>query len=587
MGCSFLSDYLIKPSDDELLVDPKVMQHVEGCSICQSQLETIAISESPWLNEVRMTLRRDGLPEPLTESSVSAMEKNGCKVVPSPDGIDVESIPLDYLDDPIHPELIGRLGRYDIEAVLGSGGMGVVFRARDTDLQRVVAIKVLAKHLAHYASARLRFAREAQAAAAIIHPNVISIFDVHSEHNPPYLVMKFVSGPSLQARIDRDGPLTVLESLRIAHQVAAGLAAAHAQGLVHRDIKPANILLEERTDRVHLSDFGLARTADDASITRTGYIAGTPHYMSPEQADGQPIDGRSDLFSLGSVLYFMLTGRPPFRAEGAMATLKRVCSEPHRDVRQLEPLIPVDVSRVVNRLLSKNASQRYASAAELELILNQLLTRYQGGQLTRNWRFGFSAIGGRLRSIFGSRKTVATARPIKPAYRWIKRCVWSSFVLCLIGVFASFQSDEGVFSYFLQYDLRRPTARNAPSRPGYTVLPVSPYTIQNDSYTSQTYANSSTHNFNVNPAPPSVAAIQTDGFSPTATPIPARVPTLNQVPDGFWSALSELKAQLEKIESASRPRDNNVPVVRQLRHQNADLQQLNQELDKLFIAKEK
>lgn len=189
--------------------------------------------------------------------------------------------------------------------------------------------------------------------------------------------MHYVAGQSLQRRVDVSGPLPIIEALRIAQQTAAGLSAAHAQGLVHRDVKPANILLEEQIDRVLLSDFGLARAVDDASLTRTGIVAGTPHYMSPEQAQGEAIDHRSDLFSLGSVLYFMLTGHPPFRAAGAMAVLHRICQLPHRPVVEVNRDVPMEVSQLIDRLLAKKPSDRLATATQAEAELGQLLTRIQ------------------------------------------------------------------------------------------------------------------------------------------------------------------------------------------------------------------
>jgi serine/threonine protein kinase len=184
----------------------------------------------------------------------------------------------------------------------------------DPALNRSVAVKVLAPQLAASGAAQARFAREARAAAAVDHEHVMAIHAVDSTGRLPYLVMPLVRGESLQKRIDRIGPLQLREILRIGMQTASGLAAAHAQGLVHRDIKPANVLLEHGVERAKITDFGLARAADDASLTRTGVIAGTPQFMSPEQAAGEPIDHRADLFSLGSVLYAMCTGRPPFRA---------------------------------------------------------------------------------------------------------------------------------------------------------------------------------------------------------------------------------------------------------------------------------
>src|SRR5262249_21378146 len=162
-------------------------------------------------------------------------------------------------------------------------------------------------------AARKRFAREAQAAAAVIHEHVVSVYAVDANAVPPYLVMAFITGQSLQQRIDQSGPLELKEILRIGMQTACGLAAAHSQGLVHRDIKPANIMLENGIERVRITDFGLARAVDDASISQSGAVAGTPQYMAPEQAAGTLVDQRADLFSLGSTLYAMCTGRPPFR----------------------------------------------------------------------------------------------------------------------------------------------------------------------------------------------------------------------------------------------------------------------------------
>src|SRR5688500_7224451 len=218
--------------------------------------------------------------------------------------------------------------------------MGVVLRAFDEKLHRVVAIKVLAAALATSATARKRFTREARAAAAVSHDHIVTIHAVEEAGPLPYLVMQYVAGLSLQQRLDRDGPLELDEILRIGMQTASGLAAAHAQGLVHRDIKPSNILLENGVERVKVADFGLARAATEANLTQSGVVAGTPQYMSPEQAEGKAIDQRTDLFSLGSVLYALCTGRAPFRASGTMAVLKRVCEETPSPIRQTNPDIP-------------------------------------------------------------------------------------------------------------------------------------------------------------------------------------------------------------------------------------------------------
>ena len=285
--------------------------------------------------------------------------------------------PLDFLEPSTEPGSLGRLGHYEIKEVIGRGGMGVVLRAFDSKLHRVVAIKVLATELAASATARRRFSREAQAAAAVCHEHVVTIHAVDEEHRPPYLVMQLVEGVSLQQKLDCDGPLELREILRIGMQTAEGLAAAHKQGLVHRDIKPANILLENGVERVKITDFGLARAADDASLTQSGVIAGTPLYMSPEQAEGSAVDQRSDLFSLGSVLYAACTGRPPFRGSSNVAVLKRVVEETPRPIREVNPDIPEWLCELIRRLQEKNPAHRPASAAEVATILARRLSEVQ------------------------------------------------------------------------------------------------------------------------------------------------------------------------------------------------------------------
>ncbi len=276
-------------------------EHLETCSACRSALDQSTGGERAW-SEVREYLSSIGPGEEPTRDAVA----DG----PDPADHGVAAV-LKLLGPTDDPSMLGRLAGYEIVGVIGCGGMGVVLKGFDPRLNRFVAIKLLAPHLAASGSARRRFAREAKAAAAVVHENVVAIHGVSEFQGLPYLVMPYVKGESLQKRLDRGGPLGVSEVLRIARQIAAGLAAAHAQGLIHRDIKPANILLEEGVDRLQLTDFGLARTVDDASETRTGIIAGTPQYMSPEQARGDALDPRSDLFSVGSVMYAMCAGRPP------------------------------------------------------------------------------------------------------------------------------------------------------------------------------------------------------------------------------------------------------------------------------------
>ncbi len=324
--------------------------HVESCEVCLSRLQRIA-SDETLSNEAAELLSTYPV-------DVDYNLNAGQAAAESP-------LTVDFLSPPAHPEMLGRLGRYEIERIIGSGGMGVVLKGFDTELNRPVAVKVLARHLAHSGAARQRFAREARAAAAVVHEHVVSIHNVETEADDPFLVMQYVHGESLQARVDRDGPLDAKQILRIGIQAAAGLAAAHEQGVMHRDVKPANILLEHGVERVLLTDFGLARTVDDASLTHTGIVTGTPSYMSPEQASGESSDHRTDLFSLGAVIYFMATGHPPFRAERAMGVLHRICNERHRPIWEINPDIPDDVCDTIDQLLQKKPSRRIASASAL------------------------------------------------------------------------------------------------------------------------------------------------------------------------------------------------------------------------------
>jgi eukaryotic-like serine/threonine-protein kinase len=279
------------------------------------------------------------------------------------------NIPLGYLELSTKPGSLGRLAHYEVLEVVGRGAFGTVLRAFDEKLQRVVAIKVMALELAATSPARKRFMREAQASAAIRHENVVSVYAV--EEKPlPYIVMEYIPGRTLQQLLNEKGPLDLPTVLRLGRQIAEGLAAAHAQALIHRDIKPGNILLETSVhDRVKITDFGLARAADDASLTQSGTIAGTPLYMAPEQVLGHNLDQRADLFSFGSVLYQMVSGRPPFRAPTALAVLKRVADETPRPIREIIPETPLWLCDIITKLHAKNPDERYQSAREIADVL--------------------------------------------------------------------------------------------------------------------------------------------------------------------------------------------------------------------------
>ena len=279
-----------------------------------------------------------------------------------------EEVPLGFLESPTRPDAMGRIGHYEVLQVLGQGGFGIVFRAFDDVLHRVVAVKVLSPQMAATSPARKRFLREARSSAQVRHENVVQVHEV-GEQPLPYIAMEFIPGETLQQRLDRVGPVEPAEVVRVGRQVAEGLAAAHACDLIHRDIKPGNVLLEGGAQRVKLTDFGLARAADDASISQSGLIAGTPMYMAPEQAKGEKLDQRADLFSLGSVLYQMAAGRPPFRANGTVAVLKRVAEDTPRPIREIIPETPQWLCDIIAKLHAKKPDDRYQSAREVADVL--------------------------------------------------------------------------------------------------------------------------------------------------------------------------------------------------------------------------
>jgi len=340
--------------------EASLVRHLDECESCGATIESLA-AEPTFFQEAAALLTSDALDE----------------TVPLRDEWSQVDFGVEYLEPADDANYLGRLGGYGIEKIIGRGGMGVVLRGFDLELKRHVAIKVLAPQLAHSPLARQRFTREAQAAAAVVHPNVLAIHQVQPTGRLPFIVMPLVAGESLAERLAARGQLELREVLRIGMQAAAGLAAAHEQGIVHRDVKPANIMLEHGIERALLTDFGLARAADDVSMTRWGVIAGTPQYMSPEQARGESLDVRSDLFSLGCVLYEVATGVSPFKADSTIATLRRLVDEAPQPVASLNPELPTWFAALVNRLLDKEPDQRFHSAREVSELLESCLAHVQ------------------------------------------------------------------------------------------------------------------------------------------------------------------------------------------------------------------
>jgi WD40 repeat protein len=364
----------LPPLEQSALTD-----HIGDCAACQRALDGLAAGPEP------ERLRQAESTRPGSDSAywsaVARLQKEITAELPSeglgagsprPRPPRIPDVPLDFLspsDDPAH---LGMLGNFAILGVIGRGGMGLVLRGLDTCLQREVAVKVLDPALAQDETAHQRFCREARAAASITHENVVAVHHVAEEETSevPYLVMQLVEGESLEERLAREGRPELKEIVRVGREIAEGLGAAHARGLIHRDVKPANVLLEHGTGRVKLTDFGLARAAEDVRLTRSGMVAGTPLYMSPEQARGEEVDHRGDLFSLGVLLYELCTGQTPFEANTPLAVMKKLTEERHTPIRELRPDTPAWLVDVIDRLLAKLPADRFQSAREVADLLD-------------------------------------------------------------------------------------------------------------------------------------------------------------------------------------------------------------------------
>jgi eukaryotic-like serine/threonine-protein kinase len=271
------------------------------------------------------------------------------------------------------PESGAMLNGYEIREILGRGAMGVVFKAYDPLLRRFAAVKMLTPERVVSSEARERFKREARAAAAVQHANIVTIYAVSEANGIPYLVMEYVAGTSLQHRLDKMKMLPIPEIASCARQIALGLGFAHKEGVVHRDIKPANILLQADSDVVKITDFGLARVASsnlggsaDVDLSAAGGWVGTPLFMAPEQFDSCAVDFRADLFSFGAVLYYLTTGKTPFMADSVPALMKQICERRPPSPRVLRPETPTWLDTLIMKLLQKSPAARGASALEVE-----------------------------------------------------------------------------------------------------------------------------------------------------------------------------------------------------------------------------
>jgi eukaryotic-like serine/threonine-protein kinase len=271
-----------------------------------------------------------------------------------------------FLNAPIEPDEIGRLGNYRVLRLLGQGGMAFVFLAEDIGLHRRVALKLMKPDLESDPTACQRFLREARTLASIKHDNVVTVYQVGQEDRIVYLAMELLHGETLDDWVGKHGPANATELVRIGREIALGLDTIHQNGLVHRDLKPSNLWREEQGGRVKLLDFGLARAVhDDVKFTSSGYIVGTPAFMSPEQARGERVDARSDLFSLGGVLYFLGSGQLPFQAETTMGMLTALAVGTPRPLREINPRMPEALADLIMQLLRKTVADRPVSAREV------------------------------------------------------------------------------------------------------------------------------------------------------------------------------------------------------------------------------
>ena len=416
-----IAEFLNSP--DYRIEDSAFIEHLGRCESCQRMLEEKAADGATWEHLIT-TIKPKEYDEAGTADFSAATFLGEAPTQP----IVVQDV-LNTLTPSEHPEHLGRLGNYEITGVVGVGGMGVVLKGVDASLERVVAIKVMAPRLANNELARQRFAREAKAAAAVHHPNVIPIHSVCSDGKLPFFVMTYVRGESLQKRLDREGPLSLVEVLRIGSQIAAGLSAAHGQGLVHRDIKPENILLEEGVERVTLTDFGLARAVDDNSVTQQGTIAGTPQYMSPEQARGEKLDQQTDLFSLGSVLYSMCVGRPPYQAESSYAVMRMITEQSPSPLRQLTPATPEWLAQIIRKLMHREKGSRVHTANEAQAMLEGCLNYLQQPSVLH---LPPAVQNLQVDPTIESSDTTGPAKNSKKRYRW-GLALTSVLMLCIAG----------------------------------------------------------------------------------------------------------------------------------------------------------
>ncbi|MFY9263942.1 MAG: protein kinase [Solirubrobacterales bacterium] len=327
-------------------------------------------------------------------------------------------------------ELIGQIvgGRYRIEEIVGAGGMATVYRAFDTTLERPVALKVMRREVADDAQQLERFRREARAAAKLSHAHIVTVVDAGEENNRPYIVFEYVPGETLKQRIKGQGRLPVTESVAYAIEIASALVAAHAAGLVHRDIKPQNVLVDGQ-GHAKVADFGIARQVESSDgLTKTGRVLGTTDYVAPEQAMGETVTGQSDVYSLGIVLFEMLTGEVPFKGENHVAVAMKHVKDQLPDVQELRPEVSSSLAAVIEKMTAKEPVDRYLSAASAMSDLEDVLAMEtaRAGGATGEATIVFDSLPKRSRRLAPS----GVSHPTRTRFAWLVS------ILALIGIAA-------------------------------------------------------------------------------------------------------------------------------------------------------
>jgi hypothetical protein len=416
-----------------------IAAHLEQCPDCASVAEQYLSETSDAVTDPNLRSVIARLRNRPKDPSLTTTESGSARTTGPPSGGDEDHTLAQTLEPPRATGEIGWLGHYRILRQLGQGGMGIVYLAEDTHLTRQVALKVMQPAAAAVPSNRERFLREARAAAALTHDHVVTIHQVAEFHGAPYLAMQLLQGESLETYLRRKKPLTPGQICRIGRETAVGLAAAHARGLIHRDIKPANLWLEAPKGRVKILDFGLARFGDDVHLTGSGQVLGTPAYMSPEQARGQPVDGRTDLWSLGVVLYRLSAGRMPFRGDEVLAVLSAIALENPPPPDQVNPGTPPDLAALVMQLLAKNRDERPATANEtaerLRSIERDLAQTVKVGAATDGPSSGATAVMADSGAAVAANSAPAAAPAARRRRRLGPAVVAFAAVLLAIGVY--------------------------------------------------------------------------------------------------------------------------------------------------------